>query len=84
MCIARRIPRAVTTPRLCSAYSLYTAAVVAQMNFSVMLYILYLPSLTFAILLVVGLIVKRDSVTDQIIISFVTYSLQSTVHWKKC
>jgi hypothetical protein len=60
-CIACSIPRATTTPRLCSTYSFSTAAVVARMNLNVMLHILFLSCLTFAILLVAGLIVKRDA-----------------------
>ena len=59
MHIACWIPRATTTPRLFSTYCFRTAAMVARTHLSV--YIHCLSCLTFAILSVVGLIVKRDA-----------------------
>ena len=59
MCIACWIPRATTTPRLFSTYCFPTATMIARTHLNVTLYVHCLSCLTFAILLVGGLIVKR-------------------------
>ena len=61
MCITGWIPRATATHRLCSTYCFSTATMVARMHLNITLYVHCLFGLTFKILSLVGLIVKRDA-----------------------
>lgn len=58
--IACWVPRAINTPSLFSTYCIPTATVFARTHLNVMIRVHYLSCWTFAILSVVGLIVKRE------------------------